>query len=243
MNSLEETPVCVEDEITSFQLREPKIRQYIHNQIHGSQSTNIHLVFQSTSQNSKFSYEIFKLVEDYIFRTTKSQATEMESVASLILQEAELPDRGSQHDNSSFSKTVKSELVNYLVVSGLNEGQDFINLSNQHLDIPIENGSEVYNQYQRAKDTRIEPEKTFKIAAVTCGSTHSALGFLLASGCDSATVTRHLADIETYFRLDEATIQESIQRFEKNDWGLSDRCKINSNYQETVWRSKMDFFK
>ncbi len=120
LNSLEETPVCVEDEITSFQLREPKIRQYIHNQIRGSQSTNIHLVFQSTSQNSKFSYEIFKLVEDYIFRTTKSQATEMESVASLILQEAELPDRGSQHDNSLFSKIVKSELVNYLVVSGLN---------------------------------------------------------------------------------------------------------------------------
>mgnify|MGYP006910920376 FL=1 len=110
-------------------------------------------------------------------------------------------------------------------------------------DVPITNPGEVLAKLKKVKDGKTEKGVEYKIAAVTCGSTHSALGFLLASGCDSATVRRHLADIETYFRLDEATIQESIQRFEKNDWGLSDRCKINSNYQETVWRSKMDFFK
>lgn len=73
-----------------FEVHEPKIRAYINQKINKpGASKNLHLVFQSTGENNLFSYQIFKLVEDCIFKKRYESRYELftnaaESIAQIL---------------------------------------------------------------------------------------------------------------------------------------------------------------
>jgi len=65
-----------------FEEREQEIRAYIDNKISRGKSRRLHLVFQGTGEHNMFSYQIFKLVEDCLFKKKYSTHYKLEKEAA-----------------------------------------------------------------------------------------------------------------------------------------------------------------
>lgn len=135
-------------------------------------------MFQSIGEYNKIAFEIFKLVNEFIFIEENAKSTSLsEKITLMVLAEGQKGYEKPSIEGIVQNIMIKSELLNYVEIN-LNKlhTQERIELEGATLEVSLEL-RETIRELVNERNNNI-----CKITSITCSSMHCFLGFLLTTG-------------------------------------------------------------
>lgn len=167
-----------------FDAEKRKMGTYIEERLRNRRSNNIHLVFQSVGEYNKTSFEIYKLVNEYVFleENTKAEYYCEQIVDSILRDEQQQSLLDTEDKELKVVDLVRGVALKCALLAFVSENFSRLwQLSKIELEMTTITLSQATRQ-RILETVNMLNQNSCKITSLTCSSMHCYFGFLLTTG-------------------------------------------------------------